>query len=254
MEIIKANTNELCEACITGDIDDVDEILNTMEININLVHTDVDDTALILGVRNRHLNVVKRLLKHPDVNVNAPGSYGFTPLITCIFFMDPLDNEEFCEYFDIFRTLLEVPSVQLGICCDRGWTVLHYICDKNLVSFLKLLCDDSRFNPGLVNKKDNCADTAIMRGVWNGHLNIVKQLDIEGSDYNTKNIYGESLIEIAKFKNRTDVLDYLMKRPNVDTLMVICAHNISRYLTKIDDIESLQIPLTVKEFLSRFVI
>ena len=52
MEIIKANTNELCEACITGDIDDVDEILNTMEININLVHTDVDDTALILGVRN----------------------------------------------------------------------------------------------------------------------------------------------------------------------------------------------------------
>ena len=58
---------------------------------------------------------------------------------------------------------------------------------------------------------------------------------------------------MAKFRNKTDVLDYLMKRPNIDTLMVICAHNISRYLTKIDDIESLQIPLTVKEFLSRFV-
>ena len=256
MEIIKDNNSELCGASRIGDLEVVDEILNTKVININLVDTDTDiggDTALILAVRNRHLNVVKRLLKHPDVNVNAPGSYGWTPLMSSILFMDPLDNEEFGEYFDIFRTLLQVPSLQLGRSSDSGSTVLHYACEKNLVCVLKLLCQDSTCNPSLVNKKDNDGFTALMKSVFNGHLDIVKKLEMEGTDYNTKNMYGTTLIEMARKRRKTEVFEYLMKRPNVDTLMVICAQNISKYLTTIDDIESLHIPLTVKQFLSRFV-
>ena len=58
MQIIPDNTSDLCVACITGDIEDVEEILNTRLININLVDSD-GDTPLILAVRNGHLNVVK---------------------------------------------------------------------------------------------------------------------------------------------------------------------------------------------------
>ena len=253
MEIINDNTSELCGACRTGDIEVVEEILNTRVININVVDTDVGDTALILAVRNGHLNVVKRLLQHPDVDVNAPGTRGLTPLMWAILWMDPIDNEDYGEYFDIVRTLLQVPSLQLGRCCDTGGTVLHYACQANLVYILKLICQDSRCNPALVNKKDNGGYTALMRGVCMGHLDIVKELDMEGTDYHTKNMYGTTLIEMARRRNKAEVFEYLMQRPNVDTLMVISAHNISRYLTTIDDLESLQIPVTVKQFLSRFV-
>ena len=85
-----------------------------------------------------------------------------------------------------------------------------------------------------------------------GHLDIVKELDMEGTDYHTKNMYGTTLIEMARKRNKAEVFEYLMQRSNVDTLMVISAHNISRYVT-IDDVESLPIPVTVKQFLARFV-
>ena len=76
---------------------------------------------------------------------------------------------------------------------------------------------------------------------------------MEGTDYHTKNMYGTTLIGMARKRNKAEVFEYLMQRPNVDTLMVISAHNISRYVTTIDDVESLPIPVTVKQFLARFV-
>ena len=92
-----------------------------------------------------------------------------------------------------------------------------------------------------------------MTAVVMGHIDIVKELDIEGTDYNITNMYGKTLIQMARTRNNSEIVDYLMNRPNVDTLMVICAQNICRYLTTIDDIELLQIPFTVKQFLARFV-
>ena len=253
MEIINNNYSELFGACRSGDIEVVEEILKKSVININVIHPDVGDTPLIFAVRNGHLNVVKRILQHPHVDVNAPGTRGLTPLMWSIFCLGSIDNEDYGQYFNIVRKLLEVPLLQLGKSCLLGATVLHYACHGNLVYILKLLCKDSRCNPAFVNKKDNFGDTALMKAVWKGHLDIVKELDMEGTDYNTKNKYGTTLIETARRRNKDEVLEYLIQRPNVDTLMVISAHNMSRYLTTIDDLESLPIPVTIKEFLSRFV-
>ena len=248
MEIINENYSELCGACRTGDIEVVDEILKTRVIIIDLVDYD-GNTPLIFAVRNGHLNVVKRLLEHPNVDVNVSGTRGWTPLMWAILWMDI----NYGDYIDIVKTLLQVPSLQLNICCDSGATALHYACLHNRISILKLLCEDSRCNPAFVNKKDNDGYTALMRAVCMGHLDSVKELDIEGTDYHTNNMYGTTLIEMARKRKKNEVFNYLMQRPNVDTLMVICAHNICRYVMTIDDVESLQIPLTVKQFLSKFV-
>ena len=248
MEIINENNSELCLACRTGDIEVVDEILNTRVIIINVVDSD-GNTPLILAVRNGHLNVVKRLLEHPNVDVNVSGTRGWTPLMWAILWMDPT----YGDYLDIVRTLLQVPALQLGRCCDNGATALHYACLDNRISILKLLCQDSRCNPAFVNKKDNDGYTALMRGVCMGHLDSVKELDIEGTDYHTNNMSGTTLIEMARKRKKAQVFEYLMQRPNVDSLMVICAHIISRYVKTIYDVESLNLPVTVKQFLARFV-
>ena len=56
-------------------------------------------------------------------------------------------------------------------------------------------------------------------------------------------MYGRTLIQMSRQRNKAQVFEYLMQRPNVDTLMVISAHKISKYVTTKDDVESLPIPV-----------
>ena len=108
MDMIEYYNTELCVNCATGDIEDVEEILNTRVININFVDS-YGNNALTKAVMMGHLNIVKRLLEHPDVDVNAPCTIGWTPLMHAIVFMDPT----FGDFLGIVRRLLQVPSLQL---------------------------------------------------------------------------------------------------------------------------------------------
>ena len=49
------------------------------------------------------------------------------------------------------------------------------------------------------------------------------------------------------------MLKYLKERPKVDTLKAIVAHNIARYVRNKADVEAMEIPVTVKQFLAGFV-
>ena len=55
-----------------------------------------------------------------------------------------------------------------------------------------------------------------MRAVYGGHLDIVKELDMEGTDFFTKDKNGRTLMEIARRGTRADVLEYLIERNKVD--------------------------------------
>ena len=44
-----------------------------------------------------------------------------------------------------------------------------------------------------------------------------------------------------------------MERPKVDTLQVISAHNIARYVRNRADVETLEIPVIMRQFLAGFV-
>ena len=127
---------------------------------------------------------------------------------------------------------------------------------------MKLLCHDSRRSPGVVNKKTSDGVTALIAAVYCGFLDIVKELDREGTDFLTKNWNGTTLIEMARrmiemaSTRRNDydaVLKYLKERPKVDSLQVIAGHNIARYVRNKADVETLEIPVTVKQFLAGFV-
>ena len=92
-----------------------------------------------------------------------------------------------------------------------------------------------------------------------GLLDIVKELDREGTDFFTKDMDGKTLIETARRmteKARTrrndyaEVLKYLMERPKVDTLKVNVAHNIARYVRNKADVEAMENPVTLKHSLA----
>ena len=178
---------------------------------------------------------------------------------------------------DIVSRLLKHPGIILGMADSNGDTALHWACDNNNVSIVKLLCQDSRCSPGVVNKKDSNGDTPLMSAVLLGDLDIVRELDREGTDFFTKDSDGMTLIEWAReMKNNEDevldsdedevlnnaedevsdcakVLEYLMERNKVDSLRVIAAHNVARNLKNSADVEALEIPWTVRKFLAGFV-
>ena len=244
MKNTRDNTEELCGACRNGNIEVVEEILSNKEVNINGRDcVCVGDTPLICPVRSGHLHIVRRILQHSEVEVNASDYAGYTPLMDAVNY----------GYLDIVRTLLEVPALQLGKGDEYG-SALHQACMHNRVSIMKLLCQDSRCSPGVVNKKNSYDGvTALMMAVCFGLLDIVKELDREGTDFFTKDRDGTTLIEMARGMNRAKVLEYLIKRNKVDSLKVIAGHNVVRYVKNKSDVEALEIPGTVRQFLAGFV-
>merc|ERR1712168_1540358 len=120
---------------------------------------------------------------------------------------------------------------------------LSYICSARTAGV----------SPGVVNKKDLDGGTSLMRAVAMGHLDIVEELDMDITDFSTKAHDGRTLIEVAKMENRAEVLKYLIERNKVDSLKVIAARNVARYVEKKADVEALEIPGTVRQFLTRFV-
>ena len=78
----------------------------------------------------------------------------------------------------------------------------------------------------------------------------------------TKNWNGTTLIEMARrmiemtSTRRNDydaVLKYLKERPKVDSLQVIAGHNIARYVRNRADVEAMQIPVILRQYLAGFV-
>ena len=62
-----------------------------------------------------------------------------------------------------------------------------------------------------------------------------------------------TLIEMARREDHVEVLEYLKERNKVDSLKVIAAHNIARYVRNRADIETLQIPVILRQLLAGYV-
>ena len=154
----------------------------------------------------------------------------------------------------IVRRLLQHPGIRLGQRNSNGDTALHRACTKNRVSIVQLLCQDRGCSPGVVNKKDGISGiTPLMKAVKKGYLDIVRELDKEGTDFFTKDSYGRGLMEVATERNNVDVMEYLLGRNKVDSLRVIAAHNVARYVETKANVEALDIPGTVRQYLAGFV-
>ena len=88
MQNIQDNTRELFGACMCGNIEVVEEIFSYKKVDIN-GRCYIGDNPLARAVRSGHLHIVRRILQHPEVDVNAPlmgarGRGGRTPLMIAV--------------------------------------------------------------------------------------------------------------------------------------------------------------------------
>jgi len=219
---IRSNTIKLCWACADGNLVEVEDILANKEVDIN------GDYARLSSLR-------------PWRGIGA------TPLISAV---TTGNNPE------IVRRLLEHPGLDVGKKGVAGETGLYWACFLNRVSIVKLLCQDSRCSPSEINRKDSYGYTALMIAVERGNLDIVKELDKEGTDFRVKDRLGRTLIEIARKNNNDEMLEYLIDRnKQVDSLKVIAACNVASYVKNKADVEDLkmEIPETLRHYLAGFV-
>ena len=68
-----------------------------------------------------------------------------------------------------------------------------------------------------------------MFAVWEGSLEIVKEIEkVNGADFSTRDKYGR-LIEVARMRNNDEVLKYLRTR-KMRNLEGIAAYNVAKYM------------------------
>ena len=137
-----------------------------------------------------------------------------------------------------------------------GFTALHFACVKDGVSptVISLLGRDRRCTPIVLNKKDNGGDSPLMLAVMFGNLESLREMEkLEGTNFHTKNSYGEGLVDVARRVEENygqekcmAVLEYLLNRKKVESLKEMAAHSVARLLSSEDDVEKLDVPLILQ--------
>ena len=175
------------------------------------------------------IQTVRDIVTSKEVDIND-AEYDNTPL------MSAMDNNQ----AEVVRYLLTQPELHLDKRYRDGDTALHGACLFNRdISVIRLFCQDRRCTPCVVNIKDNYGMTALMAAVYRGSLGIVKELEkVEGIDFDTKDSDGRTLIDVARMRNNTAVLEYLRDRKK-KTLEGMAANSVAKHLKNKKDIDAL---------------
>ena len=205
---------QLCDACSEGDIKTVKDILRRKVVDINHLFD------------------------------------GKTPLMCAM-----LRNDLLCNQVDIVSHLLTQPELQLDKRDSCGWTALHWACYNNNPIAVRLFCQDTRCFPSIVNIKNKSGETALMRAVNYGHIEVVQEMEnVEGADFRIKDSYGRNLIEMARRLGHDAVVEHLVERNKVvDSLTMIAAYSVAKYVEDPSDVEYLEIPDALQRLVAGFV-
>ena len=121
-------------------------------------------------------------------DVNSRDRYNVTGL------MRALDK----EHNSVVELLLSQPSLDVNTSNSYGRTALHWAYSN--VTGLRLLLADPRLTS--VNARDCGGWTPLMRAVWWGSVEVVRELvRVEGVDLETRDDGGRSLEQVARESN-----------------------------------------------------
>jgi hypothetical protein len=164
----------------------INRLLQEPDIDLNIEGAE-RDTPLISAMRGNKIEVVKKFLGHPGLNVNLPyAHYGTRPIQMAIYY----------GRYDIVEILLDAPGIDLFAVDDADRTVIHYAACS----------DDSRFFDLLITRKPElksiifAKDFALKEGVYGGRVNPKVTQKIQA-------------IKQVKISNDSSLFDEGRKRP-----------------------------------------
>ena len=105
----------------------------------------------------------------------------------------------------------------------------------------------------ITNIKNNNEMTALIEAVNYGRVELVKEIrKVEGTDFDTKDSDGRTLIEVSRMRNNIEMLEYLLNRKK-NTLKGLAANSVAKIVQNKEDVDALCIPQVLKPLVSEFV-
>ena len=96
----------------------------------------------------------------------------------------------------VVELLLCQPSLDMNLSDSDGHTALH--CAHSNVTGLRLLLADPRLTTS-INARGWCGQTPLMTAMWNGSVEVVRELvRVEGVDLETRDDQGSNLEQVAR--------------------------------------------------------
>jgi len=197
-------TTLLIWAITSGDKEVYNYVLeNNKEINVNLV--DINNrSALIWAIKKKNRDVIKKLLKYPDIDVNLSDKYGNTPLLLAAIHNDAYTLNELLTKF----------KVDVNIKNNFGNTPLIIASDKKFSEIAKMLLQNEEVD---VNACNNNKITALMYAVFKECDEIIYEIMKHPKlNINAVDNKGNSILMLASKKGNLKLIKSILEIPNID--------------------------------------
>ncbi len=180
------------------DVDIVRRLLAAPGIDINAKDKD-GNTALIVAVKREHTAIVDLLLAAPGIDINAKDRLGDTALIVAV-----KRGTRSRAPTAIVDLLLAAPGIDIDVNAEGSqpvdWTALTWAASEGHADIVRRLLAAGAD----VDAKTNNGATALMWAASEGHAAMVRQLLAAGADVDAKDNYGTTALEIAEALHEED--------------------------------------------------
>lgn len=164
-------------------------------------------TALVIASLNGHENIVRFLLKIPDININIKTNNGTTALIAAA---DPLKGTVHSSE-NIMKMLLQMPDINVNDQDNDGSTALMLAARRSNFEIVNLLLKIPTID---INAQEKSGWTAFMFASVKQNKNIVKLLLDAGAAYTIKTKYGQTATNLVPITFKP-VLEELINEANI---------------------------------------
>ena len=161
-------------------------------------------TALMTAAIHGYTAIVSHLARPETVNMQS--SDGYTALMYA----------SYLGHFDIVRTLLTTPGIDLNAQANNGFTALIFAAQQGHTHIVKALVNDPRTE---VNFSTSTGATALTIAIMNGHVDAVKALlQAPNTDVNKpdEKEHGYTPLIYAVALKRTEIVQALVDDPRID--------------------------------------
>ncbi|CAL4141235.1 unnamed protein product [Meganyctiphanes norvegica] len=194
----------LYRAAYRGHIDVVKKLLEHPDIDPNVTTQD-GITAIYAAAAKGNTDCVRLLLEHPNTNPNMQKSDGASAIYTATF------NGR----IEILELLLNHPWTNPNLRKNNGSTALYCAAEKGWTQCMELLLENMRLDPNIAMQPGN--DTPLTIASSKGHRDIVLQLiDNPRIDVNHQNDNGDNALIMAADKGDMNIIRALLEHPAID--------------------------------------
>ena len=186
----------LIEASYNGHVEVVRTLIKHPGVFVEARET-LRRTSLSLAAENNHVETVQALLESPEVDLNSEDMRGHTPLF----------HAAWSGAYEMVKYLLSLPNIAVNQRSHFGETPLSIAARTGHDSCVRLLLQDSRVE---VNTQDYERRTPLEHAVRQGHRNVVRLLlEDPRVELSTKNEWKRTPLDYAVRGHHHQIVEML---------------------------------------------